>query len=123
MPDDAFKPIEGDDKKVCAALKKRNKQEREGQRTLLTCMVAEPGAEYDTLAPRSRGMDELPDDTPEDIRAQGASSSAGSWRRRSTGTQQAARRRLVRGLRLAEARPRAGREPSTDGHHPTASED
>ncbi len=28
IPDDAFKPIEGDDKKVCADLKKRNKQER-----------------------------------------------------------------------------------------------
>ncbi|MBV10921.1 MAG: hypothetical protein CMN21_17095, partial [Rubinisphaera sp.] len=29
IPDDAFKPIEGDDKKVCADLKKSNKKERE----------------------------------------------------------------------------------------------
>jgi len=29
IPDDAFKPIEGDDKKVCAELKKSNKKERE----------------------------------------------------------------------------------------------
>lgn len=36
IPDDAFKPIEGDDKKTCAEFKKRNKQEREtGQTSLL----------------------------------------------------------------------------------------
>jgi len=29
IPDDAFKPIEGDDKKVCGALKKQNKEERD----------------------------------------------------------------------------------------------
>ncbi len=29
IPDDAFKPIEGDDKEVCKELKKRNKRERE----------------------------------------------------------------------------------------------
>ena len=34
IPDAAFEPIEGDDKKVCSELKKRNKQERDkGQRT------------------------------------------------------------------------------------------
>ncbi|MFD7942713.1 Eco57I restriction-modification methylase domain-containing protein [Streptomyces sp. NPDC059744] len=31
IPDDAFKPIEGDDKKIAAALKKRNAAERGGQ--------------------------------------------------------------------------------------------
>ncbi|WP_149826798.1 Eco57I restriction-modification methylase domain-containing protein [Streptomyces tailanensis] len=31
IPDDAFKPIEGDDKKIAAALKKRNAKERGGQ--------------------------------------------------------------------------------------------
>lgn len=31
IPDDAFKPIEGDDKKVCSELKRRNKEERRGQ--------------------------------------------------------------------------------------------
>ena len=29
LPDDAFKPIEGDDKTVCAEAKKRNKSERQ----------------------------------------------------------------------------------------------
>jgi hypothetical protein len=37
LPDEAFKPIEGDDRKVCSALKKQNFGEREfGERTLLS---------------------------------------------------------------------------------------
>ena len=38
IPDDAFKHIEGDDKKTCTALKKRNKKERDGQRDMLHLM-------------------------------------------------------------------------------------
>jgi hypothetical protein len=34
IPDDAFKPLEGDDKSVCSELKKRNKDERRGQGVL-----------------------------------------------------------------------------------------
>lgn len=64
LPDDAFKPMEGDDKKVCAALKKRNKQERDGgQMDLGLPMVAEASIEYDTLASRSQGLDQAPDDS------------------------------------------------------------
>lgn len=68
LPDDAFKPIEGDDKKICAALKKRNKQERDGkQMDLGLPMVAEARAEYDTLASRSQRIDQAPDDNLEAI--------------------------------------------------------
>ncbi len=66
LPDDAFKPIEGDDKKFCAALKKRNKKEREGgQMALGLSEVAEPQAEYNTLADRAKGLDQAPDDSLE----------------------------------------------------------
>ncbi len=34
IPDDAFKPLEGDDREVARRLKKRNRQERKGQMTL-----------------------------------------------------------------------------------------
>ncbi|MHB1953451.1 MAG: Eco57I restriction-modification methylase domain-containing protein, partial [Sulfobacillus sp.] len=34
IPDEAFEPIAGDDKKIASAWKKRNKQERQGQMTL-----------------------------------------------------------------------------------------
>lgn len=63
LPDDAFTAIEGDDKKVCAVLKKRNKQERKGQQDVFHLMVAEPEAEYNSIAARQRGIDEAPDDT------------------------------------------------------------
>lgn len=33
IPDEAFTPIEGDDKKVCAAMKRQNRDERSGQMT------------------------------------------------------------------------------------------
>jgi len=36
LPDEAFKPIEGDDRKVCSALKKQNAAERQGQYDLFS---------------------------------------------------------------------------------------
>ena len=64
LPDEAFKPQQGDDRKVCTGLKKRNRAEREsGQRDMGYLMVAEPSAEYGSLASRSRWIDESPDDT------------------------------------------------------------
>jgi hypothetical protein len=36
LPDEAFKPIEGDDRKITAALKKQNAQEHTGQRNLFS---------------------------------------------------------------------------------------
>lgn len=67
LPDDAFTAIEGDDKKVCAGLKKLNKQEREGQRDMAHLMVAEPKAEYNSIEAHVRGIDEVPDDTIDEI--------------------------------------------------------
>jgi hypothetical protein len=63
LPDEAFDPIEGDEKKICSALKKRNRIEREGQRDMLHLMVAEPRAEYDSLAIRSETIDQASDES------------------------------------------------------------
>ena len=69
LPDDTFKSIEGDDKVVCTRLKKRNQQERDGrQMDLGLPMVAEARAQYDTLASRSRRIDQAPDDSLDAIR-------------------------------------------------------
>ena len=68
LPDNAFTAVEGDDTKVCSALKKRNRLEREGQRDMLHMMVAEPSAEYSTLADRSRRLEEVPDGTLDEIK-------------------------------------------------------
>ena len=64
LPDGAFKPLQGDDSKICSGLRRRNKVERKsGQQDMGYLMVAEPRAEYDTLASRRRWIDESPDDT------------------------------------------------------------
>ena len=64
LPDEAFKPQQGDDRKVCTALRKRNRAEREsGQRDMGYLMVAEPSAEYGGLGARSAWVDGLSDDT------------------------------------------------------------
>ena len=73
LPDEAFKPQQGDDRKVCTGLKKRNRAEREsGQRDMGYLMVAEPSAEYGSLASRSRWIDESPDDTLGEVRGKEA---------------------------------------------------
>ena len=64
LPDEAFKPRQRDDRKICTGLRRRNKAEREsGQRDMGYLMVAEPPTEYDTFASRSRWIGESPDDT------------------------------------------------------------
>ena len=101
LPDAAFKPIEGDDKKTCSQLRKRNKTERaHGQRDL--GLVAESEEEYDSLATRSRSIDHAPDGTLEDIHTEGRSvpSHAGVCGLPARAT---ARGCLVRRLRLAKA--------------------
>ncbi len=69
LPDSAFKPLQGDDKAVCSGLRKKNKAERESrQHDMGYLMVAEPRAEYDSLASRSRWIDESPDDTLDEVK-------------------------------------------------------
>ncbi|HQI71510.1 MAG TPA: N-6 DNA methylase [Smithella sp.] len=69
LPEEAFNPIEGDDKKICTVLKRRNRQEREGRQTdMMHAMVAESSEQYNTLESRSRSIDGAPDNTLEDIR-------------------------------------------------------
>jgi hypothetical protein len=64
IPDDAFKPVEGDDKKACAQLKKRNKGERKGLGPLFAKHEAAIQAQ---LAKAAAALEEIPDDRPEDI--------------------------------------------------------
>ena len=68
LPDEAFDAIEGDDKKICSALKKRNKLEREGQQDMLHLMMAESTVEYDAIEARTNAIDQAPDNTLAEIR-------------------------------------------------------
>ena len=73
LPDEAFKPLQGDDRKMCSGLRRRNKAERESrQQDMGYLMVAEPSAEYDTLGSRIRWIDESPDDTLGEVRGKEA---------------------------------------------------
>ncbi|NPV03466.1 MAG: N-6 DNA methylase [Syntrophaceae bacterium] len=68
LPDEAFSPIEGDDKKISSAIKKRNRQEREsGQTDMLHQMVAETREEFGSLEKRFRELAAAPDGTLEDV--------------------------------------------------------
>ncbi|MCX8033409.1 MAG: N-6 DNA methylase [Thermoleophilia bacterium] len=61
IPDEAFKPLEGDDKEYVSALRRRNKQERAGQTTLLVGDL--PAVTYRTLADAAAELARAPDDS------------------------------------------------------------
>lgn len=64
IPDDAFKPIEGDDKDFIKEWKKRNKQERKGHRGMFREMAA-PWERLGDLAPGLASLEDIADDTIE----------------------------------------------------------
>ena len=68
LPDEAFKPIQGDDAKVCSGLKRKNRVEREDVQQVMDLMVAEPRPEYGGIASLSRDIDDSPDDTLDEVR-------------------------------------------------------
>ena len=98
IPDEAFEPIEGDDKEVASALRKRNRHEREGQLTL-----------EDEVASSRRSCATVPLGVECGRRQLSRRSCARRRKRyrqlvasRRVRQREAARRRVVRGLRPAE---------------------
>ena len=67
IPDSAFEPIEGDDKKLCAVFKKRNHLQREGNRTLFD-LEGNPWEQLGGFIMSMMQMEEMGDDTVEEIR-------------------------------------------------------
>jgi hypothetical protein len=65
IPDEAFKPIEGDDPKLTSAYRRQNKAERLGQGTLL--YVAESTENHEQLMKSIEAIDAAPDETIEGI--------------------------------------------------------
>ena len=65
IPDEAFKPLEGDDRTTARELARRNRDEREGQHDLFPW---EPDAVLAEFSRASRTLDQIADDTPETIR-------------------------------------------------------
>jgi hypothetical protein len=61
IPDEAFDPIEGDDRKACSAWKKQNKRERGQMR--LSEALAEPWEDARHLSAERASLDAIPDDS------------------------------------------------------------
>jgi len=67
IPDDAFKPITGDDKVYCREFKKKNRQQREGQLSLFAPDL-QPWERLGNLAAGMLNLDGIGEDTLEDVR-------------------------------------------------------
>lgn len=67
VPDEAFTAMPGDDKEAAAALRKRNKDERAGQKSLK--FAPEVERQFDETLKGWRGLDNLPEHTPEEVEA------------------------------------------------------
>lgn len=67
VPDEAFATTPGDDKEIAASLRKRNKDERAGQKRLKFDLEVE--RQLDEALKGWRGLDALPEHTPEQVEA------------------------------------------------------
>src|SRR5207249_5630529 len=67
VPDEAFDPIEGDDKEVCRKFKKQNKEERKGQASLFDA-ADQPWQRLGDLATGLMDLENIADDTIEGVR-------------------------------------------------------
>ena len=77
IPDEAFKPVTGDDKSIASLLKKRNKEERKkeqaGERSIFEGSIE---ADLPEIAEKWRGVGELPEETAADVRSKKANDQA-----------------------------------------------
>jgi hypothetical protein len=67
IPDSAFEPIEGDEKKICSEFKKKNKARHAGQLSLFNQNL-QPWNQLGNLATSRLQLDDMPDDTVEAVR-------------------------------------------------------
>ena len=115
LPDAAFTPIEGDDRKVCSALKKQNAAERQGQHDLFS--PAGIPVTNATLAKRAAEIARTLPESLEDLHIHQQRQAAGTRRVPRTPHPEAPGRRLVRRLRPAQDRgnPRHRDHPGGPG--------
>ena len=72
VPDDAFKPVTGDHKPTATLLRKRNRQERQGQEGLFLT-VPKTREDLDRwLAERARTLEAMPEDSAAEVQAKAA---------------------------------------------------
>jgi len=69
VPDEAFNPVTGDHKATAALLKKRNKQEREGQESLFVTVLKTKEDLDRWLAERTQTIEAMPEDSAAEVQA------------------------------------------------------
>lgn len=69
VPDDAFKAVTGDHKATATLLRKRNKQEREGQEGLFVTLINSQEDLDKWLAERAQAIENMPEDNPAEVQA------------------------------------------------------
>jgi hypothetical protein len=69
IPDEAFEPIEGDDRSACTEYRRLNRDERLGQETMFDRFESSVHEMIGNLAPTLANLAALPDDTLEGIRS------------------------------------------------------
>jgi len=69
VPDEAFNPVTGDHKATATLLKKRNKQEREGQESLFVTVVETKEDLNKWLAERTRIVEAMPEENAAEVQA------------------------------------------------------
>ncbi len=72
VPDEAFSPVTGDHRPTAALLKKRNKQEREGQESLFVTALKINEDLDRWLVERARALEAMPEDSAADVQAKAA---------------------------------------------------
>lgn len=72
IPDDAFNPIEGDDKKFVSGLRNQNKKERSGQTSMFADFDAPLDIDNWKFGDELKRIDKVSDDTLDDVRRQEA---------------------------------------------------
>ena len=73
IPDGAYKPLTGDDRDTANDLKRRNREEREGQRTLASLVETDPAEVTRVMATAQVALAEEPETSPEEVHAKEAS--------------------------------------------------
>ena len=69
IPDRAYKALTGDDRDTANDLKRRNREEREGQRTFISLVPANPSEITKGLAKAQAALADAPEASPEDVHA------------------------------------------------------
>lgn len=69
IPDGAYKALTGDDRDTANDLKRRNREERDGQRTLISLVEIDPAEVTKGLAIAQAALADAPETSPDDVHA------------------------------------------------------